>query len=455
METIWTMRIPIMRATMYPETRYALSSGVNIAYQVVGDGSFDLVLVPGWVSNVESGWEEPRHAAFLNRLASFSRLILFDRRGTGLSDREGERPTLEQRMDDVRAVMDAVGSDRAALVGYRGGGPMCLLFAATYPDRTSALVLYGSYARRLWAPDYPWGPTLEEHQHFFDRIERAWGTDAHAELLAPSAAQDDHFRRWWASYQRRSASPGAAMAVARMNSEIDVRHLLPAIRVPTLILHRTDDPEIDAGGSRYMAKRIPRATYVELAGVDHLPWIGDAESVLNEIQAFLTGTRAVVEPDRVVLTILMTDIVDSTRLAAELGDRRWRAVLAEHDDAVRQELPRHRGVERNRTGDGFLATFDGPARAIRCASAIREAVQPLGITVRTGLHTGECELHGEEVSGIALHIGARVSARAGPNEILVSSTVKDLVAGSGIEFDDRGRHTLKGVPGVWRLYAVV
>lgn len=440
---------------MLPATRYARSGDVNIAYQVVGDGPLDLVLVPGWVSNVEHGWEEPRHAAFLNRLASFSRLILFDRRGTGLSDREGERPTLEERMDDVRAVMDTVGSDRAALVGYRGGGPMCLLFAATYPDRTSALALYGSYARRLWAPDYPWGPTLEEHQPFFDRIQRAWGTDAHAELLAPSAAQDDHFRQWWASYQRRSASPGAALAVARMNSEIDVRHLLPAIRVPTLILHRTDDPEIDVGGSRYMAKRIPRATYVELSGVDHLPWIGDAESVLDEIQAFLTGTRAVVEPDRVVLTILFTDIVDSTHHAAGLGDRRWRALLAEHDSAIRQELPRHRGVERTRTGDGFLATFDGPARAIRCADAIRAAMQPLGLAVRAGLHTGECELRDEEVGGIALHIGARVSARAGPGEILVSSTVKDLVAGSGIQFEDRGRHTLKGVPGVWRLYKVV
>lgn len=440
---------------MLPATRYARSGDVNIAYQVVGDGPLDLVLVPGWVSNVEHGWEEPRHAAFLNRLASFSRLILFDRRGTGLSDREGERPTLEERMDDVRAVMDAVGSDRAALVGYRGGGPMCLLFAATYPDRTSALALYGSYARRLWAPDYPWGPTLEEHQPFFDRIQRAWGTDTHAELLAPSAAQDDHFRQWWASYQRRSASPGAALAVARMNSEIDVRHLLPAIRVPTLILHRTDDPEIDVGGSRYMAKRIPRATYVELSGVDHLPWIGDAESVLDEIQAFLTGTRAVVEPDRVVLTILFTDIVDSTHHAAGLGDRRWRALLAEHDSAIRQELPRHRGVERTRTGDGFLATFDGPARAIRCADAIRAAMQPLGLAVRAGLHTGECELRDEEVGGIALHIGARVSARAGPGEILVSSTVKDLVAGSGIQFEDRGRHTLKGVPGVWRLYKVV
>jgi pimeloyl-ACP methyl ester carboxylesterase len=440
---------------MLPATRYARSGDVNIAYQVVGDGPLDLVLVPGWVSNVEHGWEEPRHAAFLNRLASFSRLILFDRRGTGLSDREGERPTLEERMDDVRAVMDAVGSDRAALVGYRGGGPMCLLFAATYPDRTSALALYGSYARRLWAPDYPWGPTLEEHQPFFDRIQRAWGTDTHAELLAPSAAQDDHFRQWWASYQRRSASPGAALAVARMNSEIDVRHLLPAIRVPTLILHRTDDLEIDVGGSRYMAKRIPRATYVELSGVDHLPWIGDAESVLDEIQAFLTGTRAVVEPDRVVLTILFTDIVDSTHHAAGLGDRRWRALLAEHDSAIRQELPRHRGVERTRTGDGFLATFDGPARAIRCADAIRAAMQPLGLAVRAGLHTGECELRDEEVGGIALHIGARVSARAGPGEILVSSTVKDLVAGSGIQFEDRGRHTLKGIPGVWRLYKVV
>ncbi len=440
---------------MQPETKYARSGDVNIAYQVVGSGALDLVYVMGWVTNLDHFWEEPSYARFLNRLASFSRLILFDKRGTGLSDRvqESQLPTLEQRMDDVRAVMDAVGSERAALFGVSEGGPMSALFTATYPERTVALVMYGSYAKRIWAPDYPWAPTPEERQKFYDVIAQGWGGVVDLATLAPTAAYDERFKQWWAAYLRRSASPGAALALARMNTQADIRHVLPAIRVPTLIIHRTGDLDHNVGGSRYMAQQIRGAKYIELSGVDHLPWVGDQDSILDEVEEFLTGVRRGPEPDRVLATVLFTDIVGSTEQATAVGDRRWRDLLEGYHAIVRKEIDRFRGREIDTAGDGVFAAFDGPARAIRCACAVHDAVRHLGIQIRAGLHTGEVEIMGDNVGGIAVHIGARVASQAGAGEVLVSSTVKDLVAGSGIEFEDRGIQSLKGVPGEWRLFA--
>jgi pimeloyl-ACP methyl ester carboxylesterase len=439
-----------------PETRYAKSGGVNIAYQVVGEGAIDLVFVFGWISNVELAWEEPNLRRFLERLASFSRLILFDKRGTGLSDRvpENQLPTLEQRMDDVRAVMDAAGSGRAALFGISEGGPMCILFAATYPERTIALVTCGTYAKRIWSPDYPWAPTPEERQEFYDAIEHEWGRELGLDSLAPSVQDDPAIRRWLETYVRRSASPGAALALARMNTQIDVRHVLPSVKVPALIMHRTGDRDSKVEEGRYIAERIPGARFMELPGDDHMPWIGNQDAVLDEAEEFLTGVRRAPEPDRVLATVLFTDIVGSTEVAHRLGDRAWRDLLERHHDLVRRQLDRFRGREIDTTGDGFLAGFDGPARAVRCAFAIREAVGTLGIDIRAGLHTGEVEILGDKFAGVAVHTGARVAGEAGPGEVLVSSTVKDLVAGSGIEFEDRGTHQLKGVPGEWRLFAV-
>jgi len=441
---------------MQPETRYARSGDVHIAYQVVSDGPIDLIVVPGWVSNVEVQWEDPAVARFNRRLASFSRLILFDKRGTGLSDRvpDTELPTLEQRMDDVRAVMNAVGSERAALFGMSEGGPMALLFAATYPERTTKLVLYGAYARRLRGTEYPWGPTAEQREAFLGRIEREWGTPAMVAAHAPTTARDEQVNQMAASRMRRSASPGAALALARMNAQIDVRDILPAVRLPTLVVHRASDPQSPIGGARYLAERIAGAKLVETAGDDHLPWVGDSDAILDATEEFLTGERHVLEPDRVLATLVFTDIVGSTDLAAAVGDRRWRELLDSHHAAVRRELARYRGREVHTAGDGFLATFDGPARAARCAVAIAQAVRPLGLEIRAGVHTGEVELMGDDIGGIAVHTGARVASEAGPGEVLVSSTVRDLVAGSGIAFEDRGVRTLKGVPGEWRLYAV-
>jgi pimeloyl-ACP methyl ester carboxylesterase len=440
---------------MVPETRYAKSGGVNIAYQVVGEGPLDLVYVPGWVSNVEEMWEEPAAVHFAERLASFSRLILFDKRGTGLSDRVpvNELPTLEERMDDVRAVMDAVGSERTALFGHSEGGNMCVLFAATYPERTVALITLGVFAKRIKTPDYPWAPTAAERARDADKVEREWGT-FDFEYYAPSRANDELFKRRASTYFRRSASPGAAAALLRMNSEIDVRGVLPTIQVPTLVLHRVGDHDVNIEEARYIASRVPGAKLVELEGEDHMLWAGDTDAIADEIEEFLTGVRPAPELDRVLATVLFTDVVGSTQKAAEVGDRRWRELLASHDVAVRRQLERFRGREVDTAGDGFLATFDGPARAVRCATAIRDAVHTLSLDVRAGVHTGECELDGEKVRGIAVHTGARVAALAGPGEVLVSSTVKDLVSGSGLEFEDRGEHALKGVPGEWNLYAV-
>jgi pimeloyl-ACP methyl ester carboxylesterase len=445
---------------MPPETRYARSGDVNIAYQVVGEGPRDLVYVPGWVSNIELMWEEPAMAHFLERLASFSRLILFDKRGTGLSDRvsNDQLPTLEERMDDVRAVLDAVGSKRAALFGHSEGGNMCVLFAATYPERTTALITLGSFAKRRDPDDdYPWAPDADDREETAVDVERNWGhlRPQDVEYYAPSRVGDEAFVQNLERYFRRAGSPGAAAALLRMNSYIDVRDVLPAIRVPALVLHRTGDHDVNVAEGRYLASKMVGAKFVELPGADHWIAAGNVDELADEIEEFLTGTRPMPEPDRVLATVLFTDIVGSTERAAELGDRRWRELLGAHDAAVRRELERFRGREVDTAGDGFLATFDGPARAVRCALSAGEAVRQLGIEVRAGIHTGECELDGEKVRGIAVHTGARIASLAAPGEVLVSQTVKDLVSGSGLAFDDRGAHVLKGVPGEWRVYAAV
>ena len=439
---------------MPPQTRYARSGGVNLAYQVLGDGPVDLVYVPGWVSHVELGWEDADLAHGLGRLASFARLILFDKRGTGMSDRVpvDELPTLEQRMDDVRAVMDEVGSERAALFGTSEGGGMSALFAATYPERTVALCTFGIFARRIWDRDYPWAPTPAEREHTYEIVERDWATGLDASDLAPSL--DPARLEALGTYVRRSASPGAGLALLKMNTQIDIRDILPVIQVPTLVMHRSGDLDAKVEEGRWIAEQIAGARYVEMPGTDHLWWTQDCDNVVDEIQGFLTGVRPVPEPDRVLTTVLFTDIVGSTEQAAELGDRRWTDLLEQHHTAVRNELARFRGREIDTAGDGFLATFDGPARAIRCATAVRDRVRDLGLELRAGVHTGECELHGDSVSGIAVHIGARIASEAGPGDVFVSATVHDLVAGSGIRFEDRGEHELKGLA-PRRIYAVI
>ena len=438
---------------MQPETHYAKSGDVNIAYQVTGNGSLDLVLVPGWVSHVEHAWEEPSFAAFLHRVASFSRLIFLDRRGTGLSDPVAGLPTLEERMDDVRAVMDAAGSERAALFGISEGGPMCSLFAATYPERTTALVLYGTMARGTRDADYPWAGSDDQAIRLLDRIDREWGKGMTAKVFAPSIAQEERQVQSWAQFERLAVSPGAARVLVKMLLDTDVRGVLPTIQVPTLVVHRAGDRVTPVGGGRYIAEQIPGAKYVELAGIDHFPWVGNSDAVLDEVEQFLTGVRHGPEPDRVLATVMFADIVDSTEHAAALGDRGWRNVLDRYYDETRKYLRIFRGREVDTAGDGFFATFDGPARGIRCACAIRDAVADLGIAIRAGLHTGECEVVGDKVLGIAVHLGARVAGCAEANEVLVSRTVKDLVAGSGLGFVDRGAHALKGIPGEWRLFA--
>ena len=437
-----------------PKTQYAKSGDLHIAYQVTGQGPLDLVWIPGFVSHLECMWEHPWPRRLLERLGSFSRLIRFDKRGTGLSDRVGSIPTLEQRMDDVRAVMDAAGSERAALFGISEGGPMSILFAATYPERTTALALHGSYARRSWAPDHPFGHTGEEWSRAIAAIEDTWGDPAGIDVGAPGATEDVSYRQWWATFQRLAASPGAAVAVMEMNKEIDVRPVLPTIHVPALVLHRKGDRVVHVEQGRYLAAHIRGARLVELPGADHTPWVGDMDPISNEVEEFLTGRRHEVEVDRVLATVLFADVVGSTERAAALGDRKRRELLGEYYALARRELARFRGREVDTAGDGFFAAFDGPARAIRCAEAISAGVEPLGVRIRTGLHTGECEVIGDKVGGIAVHIGARVAGLAGPGEILVSGTVRDLVAGSGIRFEERGAHTLKGVPGEWRLFAV-
>ena len=435
---------------MQPVTRYAKSGDVNIAYQVFGEGPINLVLVPFFVSNVEHFWEEPDVSRWLLRLASFARVAMFDKRGTGMSDRVTEMPGLDQRIDDLRAVMDAAGMEQAALLGLSEGGPLAALFAATYPNRCIALILYGAFARFT-----SWLPTEEALAAFLGYIDHGWGSGASLSFLAPSLANDPAAQQWQGRFERLGASPAAATALMRMNSQIDISDIVSTIRVPTLVIHRTEDMTINVEGGRFLAEHIPGARFLEVPGKDHMPWVGDgAMEIADAIQEFLTGTRGPVEVDRLLATVLFTDIVGSTEKAAELGDSRWRSLLDNHHAVIKRNLSRFRGREIKSTGDGIIATFDGPARGVRCACAIADEVRPLGIEVRAGLHTGECEMMGDDVGGIAVHIGARVAALAGAGEVLVSSTVKDLVAGSGLRFADRGNRSLKGVPGEWHLYAV-
>jgi pimeloyl-ACP methyl ester carboxylesterase len=437
----------------FAQTGYAKNATVHVAYQVMGNGPLDLVLVPGFVSHLELQLEDPRPMRFFERLSSFCRLIRFDKRGTGLSDRTGAIPTLEERMDDVRAVMDTVGSKRAALLGLSEGGSMSILFAATHPQRTSALILYGAMARPAWAPDNPWGTRDADQSSVLRLIEKHWGKGRSVDIYAPSLARNDEYVRWTGRHERAAASPGAALGLVQINHEIDVRHVLPTIAIPTLVLHRTGDIPVPVEHGRYLAKHIPGAKYLELQGNDHMPWAGDVDALCDEVQGFLTGARRGHEPDRILTTVLFTDIVDATKRAAEMGDRGWKELLRQHHFIVRQQLDRHRGREIDTAGDGFFASFDGPARAVRCGRAIVDAVKSLQMEIRAGVHTGECEVMGDKLGGIAVHIGARVLAQAAPSEVLVSATVKDLVAGSGIQFEERGVHQLRGIPGQWRLLA--
>ena len=435
---------------MQPDTRYAKSGDVHIAYQVFGEGPINLVLASPFVSNVEHWWDEPDVARWLLRLASFARVVMLDKRGTGMSDRVAELPGLDERMDDLRAVMDAAGMEKAALLGISEGGPLCALFAATYPERCTALVLYGSFARFA-----SWFPTEEALAEFFSYVDQAWGSGGSLPMFAPSRENDPAFQRWWGRFERLGASPAAASALMRMNSQIDISGIVSTIRVPTLVIHRIEDVTINVEGGRYLAEHIPGARYIELPGKDHIPFVGDnAFEIVDAIEEFLTGARAPVPVDRVLATVLFTDIVGSTEKAAALGDHRWRDLLDNHHATIRSNLARFRGHEVKTTGDGILATFDGPARGVRCACAIAGEIRRLGIEVRAGLHTGECEMFDDDVGGIAVHIGARVAALAGVGEVLVSGTVKDLVAGSGLRFGDRGSQSLKGVPGEWRIFEV-
>jgi class 3 adenylate cyclase/pimeloyl-ACP methyl ester carboxylesterase len=441
--------------TTIPKTRYAKSGDVNIAYQVFGEGPPDLVFVSGFISNVEMVWELPRQRRFFERLASFARVINFDKRGQGISDPVAGAPILDERMDDVRAVMDAAGSERAAFFTVSEGGPLAMLFSATHPDRVSELILYGTLVKGTFSEDYPYAPTPEMWDMYYELVRDNWGDGETLNLIAPSMALDDDFRASWGRVERMSSSPGMVEQILRMCAELDARHVLPTITRPTLILHRTDDQSIPVEVARYMSEVIPGSKLVELPGHDHLYFVGDIDPVIDEAEEFLTGARSAAAPDRVLATVMFTDIVDSTSRAADLGDRGWRDVVERHDQLMRRELERHRGREVKTMGDGFLATFDGPARAIRCACAARDALRPLGVEIRAGLHTGELEVIPDgDVRGIAVNIGARVGSAAAAGEVLVSRTVTDLVAGSGIEFADRGVHSLKGVPGEWQLYAV-
>jgi pimeloyl-ACP methyl ester carboxylesterase len=438
---------------MGSEVRYARSGDVHIAYRVFGDGPRDLVLIPGTLSHAEMYWEFPINQYLLKRFTAFARVIVFDKRGQGLSDRVGNQ-TLEERIGDVRAVMDAAGSRRATIFGWSEGGPMSLMFSATYPERTSALVVCGSFAS---IKAEPWGLSPERWSSFLSALESRWGQGVLVPVNAPSRKDDAAFVQWFGRLERASASPGSITALLRANYEIDVRHVLPAIQAPALILHRVGDKAVPVEAGRYLARHIPGAKYVELPGDDHLlqAYGQDVlDLLIDETEEFITGARSGPEPDRVLVTVMFIDIVGSTERAAAIGDRHWRELLDGYIAEARRQLERFRGREIDAAGDGLFAIFDGPARAIRCACAIRDAVLAFGLEVRTGLHTGECELAGSKASGIAVHTGARIAAAAGPREVLASGTVKDLVAGSGIQFDDRGSHVLKGVPGEWRLFAV-
>jgi pimeloyl-ACP methyl ester carboxylesterase len=442
-----------------PETRYATTAdGFHIAHASMGEGP-DLIFIPGMMSNVELFWEDPDASRFFGRLSRFVRVTVLDKRGTGLSDPvpNDDLPPIEVRIDDVRAVMDAIGAKQAFLAGHSEGGQNCAVFAATYPERTLGLILLSSDVRGAWAPDHAWGMKQDEFEEEMQLIERGWGTGEYMasffSQIMPSLAEDEGARQRFSRFWRRSASTAAAMAINQMWWDTDIRAVLPAISVPTLIVWRSGSPW--APESRYLVEHLPHARAVEIDGPDHVPWAGDTEPFLTEIEEFVTGTRPPVEPDRVLATVLFTDIVGSTEKAAAIGDAKWRKLLDAHHAVVRAELERSRGKEVDTAGDGFLATFDGPARAVRCSLAIIRSLRDLGLEVRAGVHTGEIELRGDDVAGLAIHIGARVAAIAGPSEVLVSSTVKDLTAGSGLTFEDAGEHELKGVPDRWRLYRVV
>lgn len=440
---------------MQPEIHYAKSGDVHIAYQVLGDGPVDLVIVPGWVSHLEILWEEPQAAAFLRRLGEFSRVILFDKRGTGMSDPLSYAPPIDERMDDIRAVMDATRSDRAALFGYSEGGPLALMSAATYPERTAAVIAYGSFAQWRRSAEYPLGMSEAWVEAFIEGARKAGITGEGYDIVIPSRRGDEEFRRWFARMARLSASPGMMELYFRANLSIDIHHVLPSIQVPTLVLHRTGDQLCRVDGGRYLAAHIPGAKYVELPGGDHWPWFGDTDAVVEEVEELLTGTRHAAPTDRVLATVMFTDIVGSTERATALGDSAWTRLLEQHDSVTGRQIERFRGRIVKHTGDGTLATFDGPARAVQCASAIQQATHAIGLEVRVGLHVGECERRGDDIGGIAVHVAARVMAEAAPGEILVSSTVRDLVAGSGIVFEDRGARQLKGITGESRVFSAI
>ena len=439
-----------------PRTRYAKApDGTSIAYQVLGNGPVDLVYAAGIWSNVELMWEDPDWAHFLQRLTSFCRLTVFDMRGVGLSDRGPDRPSIELQRDDIAAVMDAVGIEDAVVFAGARAGTMAMLFAATHPDRTRALIVYAPVAKTVATPDFPFGKSAGEQAAFFERFVREVGTGRNLELQAPSRAEDERFVAWWARFERLVASPSAYEELGRILTEVDVRHALPAIHVPTLVIHREGDGIVSSDQVRYVADQIEGAVLVELSGADHLPFVGDGDAIVDEVEEFVTGARPAPAADRVLATVLFTDIVGSTERQAALGDRGWKLIVRQHHAAVRQQLARFRGLEQDTAGDGFYVRFDGPARAIGCAQEIVRAVRPLGIEVRTGVHTGECDIVEGKCSGLSVSIGARVMAHAGPSEVLASQTVKDLTAGSGLTFEDAGEHELKGVPGRWRLYRVV
>ena len=427
------------------KTRYAKNGDINIAYQVFGEGNVDVVAVPGFISHIENYWDEPNLARWLRKFGSFSRVILFDKQGTGLSDRSSKAPNMDERMDDVSAVMDAVGIERAAIFGFSEGGALATLFAASHPEKSQALILYGASAQFTQAGS----------EGFFQYVDTAWGSGESLPWFAPTMADDPAFKEWWGKFERLGASPGAAKKIVQLCSQIDITDILPSVNVPTLVIHRKDDVQVNVEGGRRLAEGIPNAKYVELPGLDHMPMVGEnSYRILDEIAQFLTGEWRPIETETVLATVLFTDIAESTKRAADLGNQRWKDLLENHHNRVRGELSHYRGKEIDTAGDGFFATFDRPARGIWCACAIQESVSSLGIKLRTGLHTGECELMGDKVSGLAVNIGSRVMDKSEPGEILVSSTVKDLVAGSDLQFNDRGKHTLKGIPGEWRLFQV-
>ena len=439
---------------MDDRTNYARSGDLSIAYRTDGEGEIDLVVVPGFVSHVELLFEYPLRARFMRRLSSFARVITYDKRGQGLSDRPADPPTLEDSMDDLRAVLDATECESAVVIGISEGGPMSMLFAATFPERVSSLVLYGTYAKMVSSPDYPWGVPDSALDRWGRMMRRDWGGPVGIDFWAPSMKGDAQFAEWWGRLLRQGTSPAGAIALVDLYRELDVRPVLSSISAPTLVVQRSDDMIVRAGQGRYLAEHIQGARYVELPGVDHLVWVGDQDAIMDEVEVFLLGSHRGPEHERALATVLFTDIVGSTEKAAELGDQRWRDLLESHDAIVRRQLQIHRGREVKTMGDGFLAAFDGPARAIRCGAAARDELAAIGIEIRVGIHTGEVELVGDDVSGMAVNIGARIGALADSGELLVSSTVRELVVGSGLEFDDRGPHTLKGAPGEWRLFAV-